>query len=120
MISRKVLLVKWLGLQVEVEVSIFVCWILFCSIIFSELPPEITLNPPGETHSIPPLSDITVKCTATGVPAPFVKWVLEDGRQVGPVLQLAHLKTDTTATCTAENTVGKAQAVLQILIAGKS
>jgi hypothetical protein len=87
--------------------------------MFSELPPEITLDPPGDTQMLPPYSDIRVKCTATGVPTPIVKWILEDGWQSGPVLQLIYLQTDTTATCYAENNVGKAQAVLQILIAGK-
>uniref|UniRef100_A0A914CFT2 Fibronectin type-III domain-containing protein n=1 Tax=Acrobeloides nanus TaxID=290746 RepID=A0A914CFT2_9BILA len=83
-----------------------------------KLPPEITLDPPGDTQVLPPHWDIRVKCTATGVPTPIVKWILEDGSQFGPVLQLNYLQTDTTATCYAENNVGKAQAVLQILIAG--
>lgn len=79
----------------------------------------ITLQPSDSPARVPPLGAIAVLCTATGVPTPTVKWILENGDVVdGGALQLQQLTRDTVATCTAENNAGKTNFVLQILISG--
>lgn len=61
-----------------------------------------------------------MRCTATGNPEPTVMWIIGTDEDVvrGPILQLADLRRDETATCRAENNAGRAQEVLQILVAG--
>ncbi|KAI1721109.1 fibronectin type III domain-containing protein [Ditylenchus destructor] len=85
-----------------------------------EIAPTITLDPPTNPASIPPLTHYTVNCTTTGVPPPAVHWTIgtNGDRIPGPILNLRDLVKDTTATCHAENNAGKVQEVLQILVAG--
>ena len=67
---------------------------------------------------IPPLSGVSVNCSATGIPEPSVKWILVDGSEIGPLLELKNLITDVSVTCHAENNAGQVQEVLQIQING--
>lgn len=87
----------------------------------SETPPVISLEPPDNPATLPPRGSISVRCTATGTPPPTIMWIIGTNASdviQGPILQLADLRKDETATCKAENNAGQVQEVLQILIAG--
>ncbi|VDK48392.1 unnamed protein product, partial [Anisakis simplex] len=85
-----------------------------------ETPPVIELDPPNNPANVPPRGSISVRCSATGIPHPTVMWIIGANEDVvrGPILQLADLRKDETATCRAENNAGRVQEVLQILVAG--
>uniref|UniRef100_A0A1I7XGE3 Fibronectin type-III domain-containing protein n=1 Tax=Heterorhabditis bacteriophora TaxID=37862 RepID=A0A1I7XGE3_HETBA len=62
-----------------------------------ETPPVITLTPPNNTVSVEPKGSVTIVCTATGIPQPYVKWILENGEEInGKNLQLSNLVKDTS------------------------
>lgn len=78
-----------------------------------EIPPTITLSPSANPASVDPKQDYTVSCTATGLPEPYVYWVVDGQRTANP-LQLSSLTKDTVVTCHAENNAGSKQEALRI------
>ncbi|GMT19005.1 hypothetical protein PFISCL1PPCAC_10302, partial [Pristionchus fissidentatus] len=84
-----------------------------------ELPPEIKIDVEEKPVKVAPKGDVSIICTASGVPAPRVYWVLENGEiQEGSLLRLNGITRDTSATCHAENNAGKTQSVVPIHVTG--
>lgn len=67
-----------------------------------------------------PHESISVRCVTTGTPQPVVFWVVGINEDVitSPTLTLTDVVRDETAKCVSENSAGRAQLVLQILVTG--
>uniref|UniRef100_A0AC35F5C1 Uncharacterized protein n=1 Tax=Panagrolaimus sp. PS1159 TaxID=55785 RepID=A0AC35F5C1_9BILA len=83
-----------------------------------ELPPVITLTPDDNPFLIPPRSDVNIKCEATGVPMPKIKWIVGTEEHSTAQLRLTDIKKDVTATCIATNNAGEAQQIVDIQVQG--
>lgn len=85
-----------------------------------EIAPQITLSHPTTPTTIEPLSDFSVRCSASGNPAPSISWSVgaEAERIHSAQLGLRGVVKDTTVTCYAENNAGSDQKTLEILVSG--
>uniref|UniRef100_A0A1I7ST69 Ig-like domain-containing protein n=1 Tax=Bursaphelenchus xylophilus TaxID=6326 RepID=A0A1I7ST69_BURXY len=83
-----------------------------------EIPPTITLKPADNPAKVPPRGDLTVTCSATGIPEPNVYWIVDGEKTNSNVLQLSGLIKDKVVECKAENTAGDATEPLRIDVQG--
>ncbi|CAD5215684.1 unnamed protein product [Bursaphelenchus okinawaensis] len=83
-----------------------------------EIVPTIKLSPSDNPTKVDPLGDLTVTCTADGIPDPTVYWVIDGEKTNSNVLQLTGLVKDKVVECKAVNNAGEATEPLRIEVQG--